>query len=69
MSQNKELVKLLDKTISNYNENLGVKELAKAVSHILIENYGEHNYTVFLETVSKELLKTIKDDLKQYKLN
>jgi hypothetical protein len=36
-------------------ENTSVKDFAIAVADILIEDYGKHNYELFINTLSKEI--------------
>jgi len=57
MNKTKLLEQLLDKAIRIVDEDLNVKDLAASVAGILENNYGEHNYQLFLETLKNELNK------------
>jgi len=57
IAKTKLLEQLLDKAIRIVDEDLNVKDLAASVAGILENNYGEHNYKLFLETLKNELNK------------
>ena len=57
IAKTKLLEQLLDKAIRIVDEDLNVKDFAVSVVGILENNYGEHNYELFLETLKNELNK------------
>ena len=57
MNKTRLLEQLLDKAIRIVDEDLDVKDFAVSVAGILENNYGDHNYELFLETLKNELNK------------
>lgn len=49
------LVSLILAAINQVDDNLSYKDLAEAISVILIEEYGEHNFAPFMEVLHNKL--------------
>jgi hypothetical protein len=52
------LSKEILKSIEKIDDSMSYEDFAKAVAHILIEEYGSHNFQPFLTSLNKELSKS-----------
>jgi len=50
-----ELAKQIDKAIIKIDDSMSYKDLALAVSKILKDDYGKHNFKAFMEVLHKDL--------------
>lgn len=55
-------VKGIMNTINKVDDNMSISDFSKAVSKIIIEQYGSHNYEKFLNIVKSEFDKQTKED-------
>jgi len=57
MTDNKpdKLTKLISNSINQIDDSLSYRDFAMAVSSIMKEDYGRHNYKAFLDILKKEL--------------
>ena len=53
--KSKELALLLDQAINKVDDSLSYKDLAIAIALILEDNYGKHNYKLFIEELKNKL--------------
>ena len=49
------LSKDIDKVLIKHDDSLSVNDFAKAIAKILKEEYGEHNYEKFINTLKENL--------------
>lgn len=54
-TSNEELSDGIQQLIDNIDENLSYKDLAFAISNILKNSYGSHNYALFIEELRNNL--------------
>ncbi len=45
----------INKSIDSINDSMSYEDFAVAVAKILIDEYGEHNYTPFMRVLNREL--------------
>ena len=64
----KKLSESIDNAIINVDQSLSVKDLAIAVSIVLKDSYGKHNFTPFLKELKKNL-KTEEDKTFKYEFS
>lgn len=50
-----QLAGLITKAIDSIDNNLSYEDFAAAVAHVLIQDYGKHNYAPFIESLKKNL--------------
>ena len=53
--KSKELALLLDKAINKVDSSLSYKNFSLAISLILEDNYGKHNYEPFIQDLKNNL--------------
>jgi hypothetical protein len=51
----RKLTSLISQAIDQVNPDLSYKDFAKAVALILREEYGQHNFNLFIKELNKEL--------------
>jgi hypothetical protein len=49
------LAKLISNSINQIDDSLSYRDFAMAISSIMKEDYGRHNYKSFLDVLKKEL--------------
>lgn len=58
------LAEIINEALNQYNEDLSVYEFADAISEILIDKYGKHNYMKFEAALSAKIwIEPESDDL------
>jgi uncharacterized protein YllA (UPF0747 family) len=49
------LAREISKSINRIDDSMSYADFARAVAHILIEDYGQHNFQPFIDELNKEL--------------
>lgn len=52
---------LITKAIDSIESNLSYEDFAAAVAHVLIQDYGKHNYAPFIDALSENLKNNLED--------
>ena len=56
-NKNQKLYKMFIDAIDEIDDSLNVKDFAEVVSHILVNDYGSHNYKEFMNVLKKKGVK------------
>ena len=49
------LAREISKSMNRIDSSMSYADFARAVAHILIEDYGQHNFQPFMDELNKEL--------------